>query len=153
MKWFLYYAVSLAANITVTLLFKNYINIEPLSVVPVFLLMLSAFIAVYYYTNRSKEDFGTNYYSDIGFTDEEWEKVCLYTCRFNAGAIPIYIPFVLFFSPIVKAIVPTLIFMIAMVGGVVFFRIKYRKSLYLRFCEEKKELETQKKLEESGRWK
>ena len=131
---------------------KNNININAGSVAPLFLLLLSAFMGAYYYTNRHKEDFSTNYYG-IGFTEDEWERVSLYTCRFNIAALPLYIPFIFFFSIAVKTIVPTLIFIIAMMGGVILCRIKYRKELRCRFEAEKRELEEQKNLEESGKWK
>lgn len=40
-----------------------------------------------------------------------------------------------------------------MVGGMVFYRIKFRKELRFRLENEKREVEIQKRLEESGRWK
>lgn len=152
MKWFLYYAVIMSVNIISVFLFGSSINIDESSVSPVLLLLLSAFLSVYYYTNRKKEDFSTNYYG-IEFTEEEWERVSLYTRQINAAVLPLYIPFIFFFPLLIKLIVPVLIFIISIAGGTVFYRIKFRKELHSRFENEKRELEEQKKLEESGRWK
>ena len=140
-------------NGVMLILFKSSINIESASASPVFLLFLSAFMSAYYYTNRKKADFSTNYYSNIGFTEEEWERVSIYTARVNAAALPLYIPFVFFFPLRIKILVSVLIFMISMIGGAVFYRLKFRKELNSRFEKERKELEDQKKLEELGKWK
>lgn len=152
MKWFLYYTVSLIINCIIIFIFKGNINIDTGSASPVFLVILSAFMAVYYYTNRSKEDFSTNYYG-VEFTEDEWESISLYTCRCNALAIPLYVPFIFFFPSLIKVILSVLIFIVSIVGGIVFYRIKFRKELHFRFENEKRELEIQKRLEESGRWK
>ncbi|MBE6573989.1 MAG: hypothetical protein E7652_06310 [Ruminococcaceae bacterium] len=153
MKWFLYYTVSLIVNFTMIVIFRTDINVDVSSASPAFLLILSAFMSAYFYTNRKKEDFGTNYYSDIGFTDDEWITVSLYACRSCLACIPLYIPFIFFFDILIKSLVPVLIFIISMIGGVVFYRIKFRKELHSRFENEIKELEAQKKREESGKWK
>lgn len=100
MKLFLYYTVSLIINCIIIFIFKGNINIDTASASPVFLMILSAFMAVYYYTNRSKEDLGTNYYG-IEFTEEEWESISLYTCRFSASVIPLYVPFIFFFPSLI----------------------------------------------------
>ena len=152
MKWFLYYTAALVVNVGMTVLFKNRINIGSSSAAPLFLLILSLFMSVYFYTNRSKSDFSTNG-NNIEFTEKEWNAVAIYISRSFALSIPLYITLFLFISPIIKAVLSSLVFLLSLVGSIFFYRIENRQALNSRFENEKKELEEQKKLEESGKWK
>ena len=67
-------------------------------------------------------------------------------------AVPLMIPFVLFFSSLIKA-VSIIVYLVSFAAGPLVYRIKNKDSLNHRANSEKIELETQLQKEELGEWK
>ncbi len=148
MKFIVYYIVAVSANIVSVLVFRNYINISVMSTIPLILIVLSVFQAVYF--NKHNELNTTAYGS--GFTKNEEAELSKYTSKSLLSVIPVMIPFILFFDSLLK-IISVLLYIFGFIAGPVIYKIKHRDDLNSRINREKKELEEQKKREEMGNWK
>ena len=150
MKWILYYIVTLGLNLVCAIAFHERLNLDFNSAVPIFLIGLSIFQAVYFFQNASKKDFNTNNNSDL--TEEEWAQMTSYMIASYLIFIPLMLPFVWFFSSWGK-LLSILVFLLAFTGGMIWYRLRHRKEYEARFAKEDKELEEQRKREELGKWK
>ena len=150
MKWVIYYIVTLGLNLVGILVFHENLNLVFNSVIPLFVIGLSIFQIGYFSKHPHKKDFNTNNNSDL--TEEEWEKMTSYMISSYHLFIPLMLPFVWFFSSGVK-LLSILVFLMAFVGGMLFYRLRHGKEYHARFDKESKELEEQKQREELGKWK
>ena len=149
-KWVIYYVVTLGLNLFGALVFRERLNLEYHSLIPLFLIGLSIFQIAYFSRHPTKREYHSNNASDL--TDAEWEQMMRYSVRSYLVFIPFLIPFVCFFSHWGKLLsIP--VFFAAFVGGAVAYRIRHQKEYQARFAKEDRELEAQKKREELGKWK
>ena len=121
-----------------------------MSVLPLFLLLLSVFQSVYFNNNRGKKDFSSNNTSEL--TEKEWERMSVYMSRSYLVAVPLFIQFIIFFDSPAK-VLSVLVFFAAFCGGGIYFRVKHKDERVSRFDKETKELEEQRRNEELGKWK
>ena len=145
-----YYIILLAINIVAIVVFRNNVNITAISILPVVLLVLSIFQAIYLHNNRRKKDFNTNNNSPL--TEKEWECMTVYMRNAFIICIPLYLPFIFFFDWWTK-IISLLIYFIGFTGGTIYYRIKHGNELKARFSKEDEEIKKQKENEELGKWK
>ena len=151
MGYVVYYAVSIVFHIVALYLLRAHINLTATSAIPLFLLGLSAFQAVYFCKNRSKQDFNANSTTDL--SDREWETLSVYTSRSYRICIPFFLPPIFFFSTLFKTLLSTFLFLIAFTGGAIFFRLHHGSSFQARMKQEMDELEEQMKRESLGKYK
>lgn len=150
MKWILYYITVLVLHFTGLIFFGNSIHMSYLSLVPLCLLGNSVFQA-YYYAQHKASDFKTTYSAQSNITDREWAQITRYTVYSHLIAIPLYLPFIFFFSW--GKLLSLGLFVASFLGGSVWFRIRHGKDLQGRYDRERNELYEQRKKEEMGQWK
>jgi len=146
----IYYISVVSFELLFLFLLRNCVNIGYVSVLPLFLMALSAYQAYYFKRNRRKTDFNIN--NDADLTDEEWGKLSIYMSYFFSYSVPLHIPFVIFFNDYVK-LLSLPIYLISFSGGALLFRIKHHKEYNTRRSSEARELEDQIRREELGKWK
>ena len=149
MKWIIYYATTLLLHVITLVIFREQINITSSSLVVILLISLSVFSALYYHHNK---DANTTYSVHSDITDPEWRHLASYRVYSYLIIIPIFLPFIWFFSSWFK-LFSVLIFLLAFAGGSILFRIKHRKALQERYCRERHELWEQQRKEELGQRK
>ena len=150
MKWNIYYTAMVILNFLSLILFRKSIHVEYLSLIPLCLLGNSVFQA-YYYANRQAQEPNTTYSAKSNLTDLEWEQVSRYTIRSHLISIPLYLPFVFFFSW--GKLLSFVLFVVSFLGGGIMFRIRHGKEWKERCALENDELSEQQKKEEMGHWK
>lgn len=144
-----YICIALFLNGISAFAFYKHLHISALSLVPVALMAVMFFQAIYYKKGKTDSDFSTAYGS--GFNNKEQSVLLRYASKTLLAGIPLLIPFVFFFTDAVKLLsVP--VYILSFAAGIVYYRIKYKDELQKRIVEEKKELEEQKKKEEQGKW-
>lgn len=151
MGWIIYYIAAVAINIICVLVFRNHININLESIIPVAMIDLSIFEVAYFGNNDNFQE-NTMYTSQNSLNDNEKEKMYLCMRRAFLLAIPLFVPFISFFSKWIK-ILSILIMFLTLIGGGLYFRIKYGKKVKHRWTGESEELKEQKKKEEMGKFK
>ncbi len=151
MGWIIYYIATIAINITCVIAFRKHININLESIIPVVLIGLSIFEARFL-TNKDNFDKNTQYTSQNTLNDKEKEGMYLCMSRAFLVAVPLFVPFIFFFSKWIK-ILSVLIMFLTFIGGGLYFRIKHGKKVKHRWTGESEELKEQKKKEEMGKFK
>ena len=149
MRWIIYYTTTIILNVTSFFVLRHHLHITAASIMPVLCLLLSAFLAFYYVHNQENK---TTYSSNTNITDAEWKQVTSYMVYAHLIVIPLYIPFIWFFSSWLK-LFSAFLFLVAFNGGNIVFRIKHGKELQNRHDQEKRELREQKAKEDMGQWK
>ena len=145
-----YYIAMLLLNLLSLILFRNSIHVAYMSLIPLSLLGDSIFQA-YYYANHEAKDFKTTYSAKSNITDHEWEQLTRDMINSHLIAIPLYVPFIFFFTW--GKMLSFVLFVAAFLGGSIRFRIRHGKEMQERYRQEKRELNEQQKKEEMGRWK
>lgn len=145
----IYYSTAIMLNIISIFLLHHRIQITATSMIPALLSLLSVFLAFYYAHNREND---TTYSTKINISNVEWRKFTSYISCSHLIAIPLYLPFIWFFSSWVK-LLSILLFLLAFIGSNAVFRIKHGKECQSRNDREKNELQKQKRKEELGQWK
>ncbi len=149
MKYVIYYSVTTIVNIIIAVVFKKHIILSELSFVPVFLLLLSVFEAIFFYNIREKSDFNYNYsLQSYDLANEEWTVFTKYMMNGFLLSVPLYIPFIIFFAWL--KLISTLIFLFCFIFSSAAYKLRYRKQLQTHKLKEKSELERQKAKEEMG---
>ena len=149
MKYFIYYVVTTTINIIIASVLKSYIILSKLSFVPVFLLLLSIFEAIYFHNNSEKTDSDTNYsLNSYRLQKKEWTTFSEYMMIGFLLSIPLYIPFVIFFDWL--KLLSILIFLLSFILSSAIFKLRFRKQLNANKLKEKEELKSQKAKEELG---
>jgi len=146
----LYYFVLCTIYLSLTIVFHDSIIISVTSIVPVILILLSIIQAGYFHNHRSKKDFNIN--NDAPIKDEEWEKAAEYMRNSYMIIIPLFVPFILFFSTWGK-VVSLILYFIGFSAGIIYYRIRNYKVINQRMNDEKSELKEQIKREELGKYK
>lgn len=137
-------------NFLSLILFRKLIHVEYLSLMPLCLFGNSIFQA-YYHANRKAQEPNTTYSAKSKLTDLEWEQVTRYTVYSHLIAIPLYWPFVFFFSW--GKLLSLVVFVASFLGGSICFRLRHGKEWKERCALENNELSEQQKKEEMGQWK
>ena len=146
----LYFCLMLLANAVLAIIFHQSITVTLFSLIPLFLIGIMIFQSVYFKSDDGKHAFSPSYHS--GFTHKEVAEMSLVASKALLYAVPLMIPFVLFFSSLIKA-VSIIVYLVSFAAGPLVYRIKNKDSLNRRANSEKKELETQLQKEELGKWK
>ena len=146
----IYYCITILANIAAIPIFFEYVNISALSIVPLFLIALMIFQALLFKNEKVENGFRTAYSSNL--TADEENKLLSSGSSFLFATIPWMIPFVLFFTAIVK-VLSILVYIIGLVGGLILYRIKNKGKIVNRIDAEEKERQEQEKKEQLGKWK
>ena len=146
----IYYCIAIIANIVAAIAFQKNINITGLSLIPLFLVALMIFQALIFRNEKVENGFRTAYGSNL--TADEENKLLSSGSSFLFATIPWMIPFVLFFTAIVK-VLSILVYIIGLVGGLVLYKIKNKGKIINRMDAEEKERREQEKKEQLGQWK
>ena len=146
----LYFCLMLLANVVLAIIFHQSITVTLFSLIPLFLVVIMIFQSIYFKSDDTKHTFSTAYHS--GFTHKEEAEMSLVASKALLYAVPLMIPFVLFFSSLIKA-VSIIVYLVSFAAGPLVYRIKNKDSLNHRANSEKIELETQLQKEELGEWK
>ena len=149
MKWALYYAITIVANIVCAIVFHEHWIINAASIGPAFSIAFSVIWAIYLHVEQRGARYKTGF-ADL--TPDEWHRLNICTRDAIMFSIPLFIPFIFFFSAWVK--VPASVLVIAeFVGGAFLFYRRHGKEMDARIAAEKDELKKQKELESLGRFK
>ena len=146
----IYYCITILANIVAIFIFRKSISISALSILPLFLIALMIFQALFFKNEKVENGFRTAYGSDL--TADEENKLLGSTSSFLFAAIPWMIPFILFFPPFIK-ILSVFVYILGLVGGPMVFRIKNKGKIIRRINSEEMERQEQEKKEQLGKWK
>ena len=145
----IYYSAAILLNIMSIFILHHRIQITATSMIPALLSFLSFFLAFYYAHNREND---TTYSTNTHISEAEWRDFTSYISHSHLMAIPLYLPFIWFFSSWIK-LLSILLFLLTFIGSSAVFRIKHGKALQSRNEKEKNELQKQKRKEELGQWK
>lgn len=120
-----YYCLTIVANVAAAIAFHQNVNVTVLSIVPAFLLVLTAFQAFYFKTEKVETGFRTNYPSELSpsMTAEEENQRNGAVARVLFATTPWFVPFILFFPSPVKCL-SALVYFIGFVGGAVWYKSK-----------------------------
>lgn len=151
MGWITYYIAAVAINIICVIVFRKHININLESIIPVAMIGLSIFEATYLANDDNFQE-NTMYTSQNSLNDNEKGKMYLCMRRAFLIAIPLFVPFIFFFSKWIK-ILSVLIMFLTLIGGGLYFRIRHGKKVKHRWTGESEELKEQRKKEEMGKFK
>lgn len=144
----IYYCVTIIANIAAIFVFHKSININGLSIIPLFLIALMIFQALIFKNEKVENGFRTAYGSNL--TANEENKMLDSGSSFLLATIPWMIPFILFFPSIVK-VLSILVYIIGLGGGLILYRIKNKGEIINRIDAEEKECQEQEKKEQLGK--
>ena len=147
----IYYIVAILANVIAVVVFRKSIQMEILSILPLVFIALMLFQAALFKKEKSENGFRTAYGSP--FTAEEENGMSNSAATALNVAIPLMIPFALFFPSAVKALSSFVIYAAAFAGGLFTYRIKNKDALKDRFDKEETERREQEKKESMGEWK
>ena len=146
----IYYCITIFINIVFSIIFRNYINITHLSLIPLICIGLMIFQVAFFKTHKIESGFKTNYGSD--FTVEEENKMQKNVANFILVIIPLMIPFIFFFPSFVKAF-SIILYIISLLGGIIIFKFKNKDIVVGRAEQEEQERKEQEKREQLGKWK
>ena len=147
---FIYYCITILANIAAIFIFFKHLNISALSILPLFLIALMIFQALFFKKEKVEKEFRTTYGSNL--TADEENTMLHSGSTFLFATIPWMIPFVLFFPSLVK-VLSVLVYIIGLIGGLILYRIKNKGKIVDRIDGEEKERQKQEKKEQLGKWK
>lgn len=150
MKMCIYYCITILANIVSVIIFYESINITAMSALPLALIALMIFQAVMLKNEKAESGFKTAYASNL--TPDEENAMSSSGSTFLLAAIPLMIPFIIFFSSAVKAL-SIIVYIGSLLGGGIFYRLKNKDKIKNRIENENKELKEQEKKEQLGKWK
>ena len=146
----IYYCITIFINVILSVIFRNYINITYLSLIPLFVIVLMIFQAAFFKTHKIESGFKTNYGSNL--TVEEENEMQKNIANFMLAMIPLMIPFIFFFPSFVK-VFSIILYIVSLFGGVIIFRLKNKDKIVGRAEQEEKERKEQEKKEQLGKWK
>ena len=146
----IYIFITLFLNVLSAFVFYKNLHISILSLVPVALIAVMLFQAIYYKKGTPENEVSTAYGS--GFNNKEQSALLKYASKTLFAGIPLLIPFVFFFTDAIK-ILSVFVYIVSFAAGIVYYRIKHKEELENRINEEKRQLEEQIKKEEQGKWR
>ena len=98
MSWTIYYIITILLNIIGCAVFRRYIHINVISLLPLFLMLDSAFQAYYYHTTQAEKDFNAAYGIEADVFSQDSERISTYIVKSHLFSLPLFIPFICFFS-------------------------------------------------------
>lgn len=146
----IYYCVTIIVNIISIIVFYENVNISGLSIIPVLLIALMIFQAFMFKNEKIENGFRIKSASNLTASEENG--------MLNSGSvflfamIPWMVPFVFFFSSLIK-ILSILVYVIGLIGGFAIYRLKNKEKISERMTSEEKERQEQEKKEQLGKWK
>ena len=146
----IYYCVTIIANIVAAFVFYKSINITVLSAIPLFLIALMVFQALFFKNEKVENGFRTKYSSNLS-SDEE-NSMFEVGSKFLFATIPWVMPFIIFFPSEVKAM-SIIVYFIGFIGGALVYRIRNQGKINNRMNFEDSERREQERKEELGKWK
>ena len=146
----IYYCTTIAANIIAAFVFRKSMNISALSLLPLCLMALMAFQAMIFKNQKAENGFQTAYNSNL--TADEENRMMQSGSRFLLATVPWMIPFVIFFPSVVK-ILSILVYLVGLIGSLIWFRWKHKDKIAKRMSSEENERKEQEKKEQLGKWK
>ncbi|MBQ8746786.1 MAG: hypothetical protein IJZ08_02840 [Clostridia bacterium] len=117
--------MTILVNIAAAVFLHDHINISEMSLIPLILIALMIFQAQFFKKEKTENGFRTAYGSPL--TAEEENELSESASVYIFAAIPLMIPFVLFFPPLVKTLSVLLYIGSFMLTSLV-FRIKRNKK-------------------------
>ena len=133
----IYYCVTLLANAVAAIAFYQNIHITKLSILPLFLMILMAFQAFYFKSEKVSHGSSTTAYGS-NLTPKEENEMLVSGSRVLFAAIPWMIPFVLFFPSPIK-ILSVILYVLALIVGPVFYKMKNKKKIIKRMSDEERD--------------
>ena len=146
----IYYFLTVGLNLGALMLFFGKISVSHLSLVPVFLTVLTVLQSFLFKSIRSESGYRTNFGSYL--TADEENKRNEYVSKFMLASAPWMIPFIFFFPSPFK-LLSIFIHFIGLVGGTLMHRVKHKNEILKRAKAEEKEKFEQEKKEELGHLK
>ena len=150
MFWIIYICIALVLNGLCIFVFNEYLHVSALSLLPLVLMAIMLFQAIYYKKGTPESEVSTAYGS--GFNNKEQSALLKYASKTLLGGFPLLIPFVFFFTDAVK-ILSVIVYILSFASGIIYYRIKYKAEFGARNLEEKRQLQEQIKKEAQGKWK
>ena len=141
----IYYCITIGLNIIAVFTFFKHINITSISIVPLFLIALMIFQAHIF-----KTDEGNSFGSDL--TKSESNSMFKFGAKSLYATIPFMIPFSLFFHSYIK-LFSIIIYIMGLIGGILIYRIKNKKSILTRINAEHSEKKNTENAEALGKCK
>ena len=142
-KWIAYYASIIVIIALVALAFPNAVRLNYHSLEPVLFMVIWVAIPFVH-------QYKSNFISVLDGKETEW--LSMYELKLIFAVLPLFLPFVFFFSNGIKAC-SALIIPIAYFSFIAYFVNVSKKAEKEDRARIEKELEEQKKREELGRWK
>ena len=144
----IYYCLTIVANVIAAVAFHKSINITGLSILPLFLIALMIFQAFIFKNEKTENGFRTAYGSNL--TADEENALLNSGSKFMLATVPWMLPFVLFFSSPLK-ILSIVVYVIGLIGGLVFYRVKNKGKIIARMSAEEQERREQERKEQIGK--
>ena len=142
----IYESIMILFNIALILIFRESINVTPLSIVPIFLMALLIFQALCFSHEQDKfSAYGSNY------TKAEECEMSHFSSMFIFLNLLWFVPFIVFFSW--GKLFSLLIYVFVFIGGPLIYKIKNRSKINQRIMNEAIELKEQQQRENQGYWK
>ncbi len=150
-KWMIYYAATFVPMVTVALIFKEHTDVHSFwPLIPVLFIALSFFLSIYHYREDVKERIDAEIHPKRELNYEEQYELSMSQHIVYALSIPFYLP-IFFFVPNIFKLSCVVLFIITVISGPAYFRIKHGKKVKERIFKEQAELKAQKTREELGK--
>jgi hypothetical protein len=150
-KWLIYYAATFVPVVSVAVAFKEHTDVHSFwPFIPLFFMGLSFFLSIYRYREDVKQHIDTDTFPKRELNYEEQYELSMCQHVVYALSIPLYLP-ILFFVPSVFKFSCVVLFIITVISGPAYFRIKHGKKVKERIAKEQEELKVQKTREELGK--
>lgn len=146
----IYYCITILINIISIFIFHESINITLLSLIPI-ILIASMIIMINTFKHQKVENgFRTAYGSQL--KEDQENDILKYNSKYLLIAIPWLLPFIFFFPSPAK-VLSILVYLLGLLGGLIFYRIKNKNKIIDMIDNEEKEKLEQEKKEELGKSK
>ncbi len=121
----IYHCIAITVNLAAAFIFCKDISISALSLIPLILIGLMLFQGHYFKNEKTENGFRTAYGSNL--TEDEENALYRTMSVILLAAIPLMIPFVLFFPPLVK-LLSVIIYMASFMLGSLVYRIRIKQQ-------------------------
>ena len=146
----IYYCITILINIISIFIYHESINITLLSLIPI-ILIASMIIMVNTFKHQKIENgFRTAYGSQL--KEDQENDILKYNSKSLLIAIPWLLPFIFFFPSPAK-VLSILVYLLGLLGGLIFYRTKNKNKIIDMIDNEEKEKLEQEKKEELGKSK
>lgn len=123
----IYLPISFGIDALLLFFLRKFIIVSEFSIIPLFILVLSVFIAVLY--RRAKNEILDFHVNSLGMTEKEKEEFNVYVSNFLLFTLPFYILLIFFGNAFLKIFLSLVLIFGALIGGNIFcFRKKYKEN-------------------------